>query len=490
MKITQIPIPDFLKRTAVLVQIVLILIATGFLTYNITRPFVDYDEAIYAKVIVDTIKSGDIWSFSFSGHPFLEKPPLYFWSVIASTKIFGFEEWVFRLPSVLASIICLWMVYLLVWEFTKNRYAAVLAFLILLFSPPFYFLATEARLDPGVLAAILVTLFLFIRGWKKEIYLFWVLPVIAMGFLIKSVIVFLVVPILLMYSFAYREWGWVRSRIFWAGSLLALLIFLPWHILEALKYGKDFWDSYIFHQVFQRATSTITGSSDYLFYVKQLWRAAPLWSCVYATIIVIFTALCFLKTDKSRMPWKEIVTPLAAALLILGVFSLASTRLSSYVLPMYPFFAIFAGVFFHQLSQVTWRLGVATFTLALLIIFGFHYTFSPAFAPISYEYDEMRIGQVYNENKNISSAPLYSFGWWKLDTMNYYGDTNVIHLDRVAPAVNALKAPFYFAITVPDAQHIFFDRNGELLSQYKNFKLIYRGQYLVLVYSIEDLKIH
>lgn len=469
-------------------QIALVLIALLFLTYQITRPLVDYDEAIYAKVIVDTVKSGDVLSFSIAGRPFLDKPPLGLWAIMASVEVFGAQEWAFRLPGILSSVVCLWMVYLLVLECTENKKAAVLAFLLLLFTPPFYFLAKEVRLDSGVLATILTALFLLVKGWKKEKFLFWILPVIAVGFLIKSVIVFLAVPILIIYSFAYNRWGWLRNRFFWIGSLLAVIVIAPWHILETLRFGNIFWNNYIGRQVFERATSTITGSNEYLFYIKQLWSDAPGWSWLYAAIIVLFIVFCTLRPAKPKISRREIAAPLCAALLILCIFSLASTRLSAYVMPMYPFFAMFIGILFHQLSPIIKREYLAAFALVLLVT-GIYYTYSPKFTPTTDQYDEMRVGQAYLGNQGFSSGPLYSFDWWKLDTMNYYGDTSVIYLDPRNPTVKVLKAPFYFVTSLQDEKKIFYDNNGTPKSAYGDLEVGYQGKYLFLVYFDKDMDV-
>lgn len=107
----------FLKKHRVLfTQAILLVVATILLSININRPLVDYDEATYAKVIVDTIKTGDISTFVLSGRDWFEKPPLYLWIVIGLIKVLGTGEFVFRIPSILFSVLSIWVVYLLVRE--------------------------------------------------------------------------------------------------------------------------------------------------------------------------------------------------------------------------------------------------------------------------------------------------------------------------------------------------------------------------------------
>ena len=483
-----IAIRGFLTRSDVWIPIVLVAIGAVFLSYQITRPFTDYDEAIYANVIVDTMRSADISTLSVYGHHFFEKPPLYFWLAIASVEVFGQQEWPFRLPGILASLVCLSMVYLLVFEFTKNRHAAIFAFLLLLFSPPFYFLAREVRLDSGVLAAILTVLFVCIKGWKKEKNLFWIFPLIAIGFLIKSFIVLLTGPILLIYSFAYNEWRWLQSRYLWIGSVASIVIVAPWHILQSIRFGSSFWNTYIFGTL-TYTTSTTTGSSDTAFYIKELLSSAPGWFWTYMVIVAVGILWSIIKATRLDPSWKEIVAPLVTALVILTFFSFAKTHLNSYDLPIFPFLAMFVAILFHQsLSTVKYKYLIV---IAVgLFATGIYYMYSPAFTSTTYQYDEMQVGLAYKANQSSISGPLYSFDWWRLDTMNYYGDTYANYIDPNNPTLKVLKAPFYFMTSVSDEKRIFYDANGTPNKAFSNLPVGYQGKYLFLVYFNKDVDIH
>ena len=48
----------------------LVLFAFVFLSLDVMRPLVDYDEAIYAKVVMDKMHSGNVLSFLLSGNNF------------------------------------------------------------------------------------------------------------------------------------------------------------------------------------------------------------------------------------------------------------------------------------------------------------------------------------------------------------------------------------------------------------------------------------
>ena len=75
-------------------------------------PLVDWDEATYAEVAHEAVANGQYLSFTWNGKPYMKKPPLLFWMVAGSFKIFGESEWSARLPSVIMGIATLLLIYL------------------------------------------------------------------------------------------------------------------------------------------------------------------------------------------------------------------------------------------------------------------------------------------------------------------------------------------------------------------------------------------
>jgi 4-amino-4-deoxy-L-arabinose transferase-like glycosyltransferase len=91
----------------------------------------DYDEAHYAQVIQQTLKSDDLFTFKRLGSEWFEKPPLLLWLTMASVKAFGESEFAMRLPTALFGVAAVMGAYLLVFYLTKNFWAAVGAVLFL-----------------------------------------------------------------------------------------------------------------------------------------------------------------------------------------------------------------------------------------------------------------------------------------------------------------------------------------------------------------------
>src|SRR3989449_5592633 len=67
--------------------------------------FVGPDEPRYAWIARDMAETGDWVTPRLYGKPWLEKPPLYYWSAAISFKLFGVNEAAARLPSAVAALL-------------------------------------------------------------------------------------------------------------------------------------------------------------------------------------------------------------------------------------------------------------------------------------------------------------------------------------------------------------------------------------------------
>jgi 4-amino-4-deoxy-L-arabinose transferase-like glycosyltransferase len=482
---------DFLRKyQSVIIQVVLLFVATTLLCININRPLVDYDEATYAKVVVDTIKTGDISTFKLFGRDWFEKPPLYLWMVIGLVKVLGTSEFVFRIPSILFSVLSVWLVYLLVRELTKNNLAALSASSVLLFSPAFFVFAREARLDSGVIFSILFALWCYIKSWENCKFLFWFLPAVAVGFLFKSVIVFLIVPILFIYSLFYKKWNWIKNKYLWFGSILAMIIFLPWHIIQYIRFGNIFWNEYLVHQVFARAVTTLTGSNDKYDYIRILWLHYNPWIWVLFALFVAMVVISFKKELKSRFLWKQAFAPSFSAIFIVVLFTLTRTHLSTYIMPAFPFFAMFialSGYNFYLISNQQYRHILLIGLIVCLSLAPFNYLKSVKEVVSPLHYEEKEVGQIYSNQNNIT-VPFYTLGWPFLETISYYSGIHAEYIDPNTASGILIKGPFYLATNARAVGFFYRDRDNAIAG-YENLKILYLGESIVLFYSDMDQKL-
>lgn len=68
--------------------------------FNLARlPLEDTDEATYAMVVREMLRSGHYLTPTLHGRPWIDKPPLLFWLTSGSAKLFGLNEFALRLPE-------------------------------------------------------------------------------------------------------------------------------------------------------------------------------------------------------------------------------------------------------------------------------------------------------------------------------------------------------------------------------------------------------
>lgn len=98
-----------------------------------TRGINEWDEARNGVNAVEMYKNGDWINLYYAGEldTWNAKPPLLIWLVVACYKVFGFNSFALRLPSVLATI----GTFIYAWKLLscdKNKQAALITCLVLL----------------------------------------------------------------------------------------------------------------------------------------------------------------------------------------------------------------------------------------------------------------------------------------------------------------------------------------------------------------------
>jgi 4-amino-4-deoxy-L-arabinose transferase-like glycosyltransferase len=200
-------------------------------------------DAVQAQIARNMLSSGDWVTAHLDGVPFLEKPPLIYWTIAVSCKIFGVHDWSARIPIALSAIaLCLTTAAFGVWAFGRRTglYAGLCISTCI-----GLFLFTRILLPDALLTlTIILALWAMLRALEEDerrpaMWAAIMAACLAIGLLLKSLIgiVFpigtaLVYLLLTRQLFAARTWR--RLRPFRA-ILIVLLIAAPWHILATLR---------------------------------------------------------------------------------------------------------------------------------------------------------------------------------------------------------------------------------------------------------------
>lgn len=92
-----------LKRHGVLIALAVVLYVFAF---SGSRGLFSPDEGRYTNVAIEMLRSGDfVHPHLSAAYEHYTKPPLTYWTIAASLKLFGFSEWAARLPYGLALLL-------------------------------------------------------------------------------------------------------------------------------------------------------------------------------------------------------------------------------------------------------------------------------------------------------------------------------------------------------------------------------------------------
>src|SRR5438132_12750440 len=87
-------------------EIIVILFAAAVYLGCILSPpsLMDDVDAVQAQIARNMLSSGDWVTARLDGVAYLEKPPLIYWMIAISYKVFGVHDWAARIPIALSAI--------------------------------------------------------------------------------------------------------------------------------------------------------------------------------------------------------------------------------------------------------------------------------------------------------------------------------------------------------------------------------------------------
>lgn len=334
------------------------------------------DEGRYVGVAWEMVTNGQWDVPRLDGLPFFHKPPLFYWLTALGLKLFGIHDWSARFASILAGVLTAGGLYLFARRHRNARVGAM-ASLILVTSPFFFAGSQYANLDMLVAGMISLTILaganavlrieqgLPYRGALAATYALAGLGVLAKG------LIGIVLPggVLFFWLLWRRAWRPLLKTLWPIGLLAFALVALPWFFWMQHLY-PGFYDYFFIYHHFQRFAETGFNNQR------------PLW--FYVPILVVFalpwtiglTRLC------NRAYWRDTAqAPLRSLMaiwliVIVGFFSLPSSKLVGYVLPaLAPLAYLIADPFADWLERepqrgrprFRWLLGFAATACVVLV---------------------------------------------------------------------------------------------------------------------------
>ncbi|NEP11660.1 MAG: glycosyltransferase family 39 protein [Symploca sp. SIO2C1] len=363
---------------------------------------VDETEPLFAEAARQMTVTGDWITPYFNGETRFDKPPLVYWLMAIGYKLIGVNEWAVRLPSALAAIALMLLGFYTLRYYGISRPAAVVSpensdkhnhtnvpnlqrqlwlaagmgSAMIALNPQTIVWARTGVSDMLLSGCMGTALLCFFLGyaqkeqelkeakdknspispsphlpisssphlpissssWYLAFYFLIALAILAKG-PVGIVLPGIIIGAFLIYLGKLREV--LREMQIVRGILLILALTLPWYGLVIAANGKAYIDSFFGYHNFQRFTDVVNGHSApwYFYFLVVLVGFIP-WS-VYLPIAI--ARLKFWQRKRWRSSPRSTHLGLFALFWfasIFGFFSIAVTKLPSYVLPLLPAAAI------------------------------------------------------------------------------------------------------------------------------------------------------
>jgi 4-amino-4-deoxy-L-arabinose transferase-like glycosyltransferase len=301
----------------------------------------DPDEGRNAEVAREMLAGGDWVTPHLNDARYLDKPPVFFWAVAVSLRIFGVNERAARLPSALAAIATLGLV---VW-FARRRFgeeAAWLAGPILALSPLYLVFARLVIFDMLLLlftVAAIIALYETLEGeGPRNLWTVAAFAAAGLGTITKGPVA-LVVPLLVAVVWAFvRRKPAILGRIRWlAGFIVYLAVIAPWLLLVESRNPGFLRYAVLGENLARMAANPYDTARPFHFYLKVILPGLFPWVVLCAVSGV--RALTRRLRGEKTLPWTADPERIAARYVAvwLGVlflfFSLIASKRPSYILP-------------------------------------------------------------------------------------------------------------------------------------------------------------
>jgi len=328
----------------------------------------DWDEAIYAQISKEFVRSGDWLTPHWGQQLWFEKPPLYMWLTALCYRLFGVDAFWARAASAFAGMGVVLMTFA-TGKLVHNTRTGLLAGIILLTSMQFVFASRFGTTDVMLTLFTLLAIYGYLRLQEaSEQRKWWYLIGASVGLaLMTKGAAGAIAPLIV--GFAMLLDGQLlraaRSRYAWEGAGIALLLVVPWHCYMTMQHGQRFIDEYIGYHVIARTAKPLEeNGGDAFYYFDVLFRHFFPWA-----LLLPFVAAPIVRSIKIKSPTR---TLWLAILLPLGLYSIVQTKLFWYITPIYPVLAICVAHFimrYFERAEISFRIATAI-VCVIFVVFG------------------------------------------------------------------------------------------------------------------------
>lgn len=304
----------------------------------------EIDEGRYLICAQNAINKGKWLIPEYNGKPRIAKPPLMVW-LIASTSVIlnhgKVNEFTARVPSAIAAIFTVILLYLLVLKLYQEPNLAFLSSLTLSTCYLFIKYARFAITDMVLLFFITASIYFLAIGFleEKQPSIIAGFVFMGLGFMDKGPVAF-VIPTLVILIFLFSREKLKKELLKEKAVIVGFFIFAIISLWWPLYVGRPYWEKFILASNVKRFAENPTWKTSMLFYIYNFPAHFFIWSALFPLIA---------KLLKEKKPDLSLFYIWFSVVFVL--FSMSDTKRSSYILPLYPAASVITGWALWQMKK-------------------------------------------------------------------------------------------------------------------------------------------
>ncbi len=327
---------------------VVLLLVGACLFWGLGRPPIrDNNEALYADIAMAMSHGGSWLIPHLNGVPYIEKPPLLYWLMALSYKVFGLGAWQARLPDALAA----WLTSLgciVLGRRLRVPLAGRTAALITGTALGWVQIARTILFDPLMSLLWLAALALVMLAEQREsrALMRWAMIPLGLAVLTKGPVALVLLGLVGLVQLLLSPGSAPRPRLLrlfldpWAIALF-LLVAMPWQLLAAWHQSGFAWFFWVNETIGRFLGTRIPPDyhhGPWWYYLPRLLIGTFQWTPLLLAL-ALTTRRCRADAAGRSAAWAR-----NAALTLFVFFSSASDKGAYYLLPVVPLLAWWAGV--------------------------------------------------------------------------------------------------------------------------------------------------
>ncbi|MGB8226460.1 MAG: glycosyltransferase family 39 protein [Sedimentisphaerales bacterium] len=337
------------KKSGILLVIACLAFAAVISFWSLSDEPLDDHECLVSVTAREMLQTGDWLLPRFNGEVRLQKTPLCYWLVASVAKVTGkVDEFSARLPSACFAVLSVAAILYFVSQWLGIGIATLSA-AVWISSLAFIKYSHSARPEMALCSLVTISMLSFYSGLLTQskrhrilyMLLFWISFALAM--LAKGPApLALIVPPIFFYFAVFRQWGKIKIALPIIGTILFLLIVLPWPIMavEKISGSLAFWKREFIDRF---AGDYVSGHKPFWYYLPILFfLAAPFSAFLPYTFVSPFYSVW----DKKRLAmwylWLWFIVQVA-------VMTISGGKRQHYILPAFPAFSILAGICLYDM---------------------------------------------------------------------------------------------------------------------------------------------